>query len=226
MENCRQTRHNSAESTSYPSPATGFREHKYIAVHSIILNSQFSILNYTGGRNKITSLAVAAMCIIMLSLSGCTDNRDASFAPVSVDRQRLLNINKLLADKDKDVIEHFIRRQGWRMKAAPDGYYYEIFDAGEPPKADTTGRQVVYDYTITLLDGALCYTSSGSEPKTFVVGGSDEISGMHHAVKMLGKGGKARFIFPPQLDCGLQGDFDKIPPRASLIYKVEIADIK
>jgi FKBP-type peptidyl-prolyl cis-trans isomerase len=177
-------------------------------------------------RHIITIFVAVVICTILLSLSGCKNKSDTSSVPVSVDKERLLNINKLLADKDKDVIEHLIRRQGWRMKAAPDGYYYEIFNAGKSPKADTTGRQVVYEYTISLLDGTLCYTSSGGEPKTFVVGGSDEISGMHHAVGMLGKGGKARFIFPPQLAYGLQGDFDKIPPRASLIYKVEIADIK
>lgn len=139
-------------------------------------------------------------------------------------KETMASINQHLAEKDKDIIEHYIRRQGWNLQFCTDGYYYEVLDAGSAPKA-SQGSHVTYDYTIKQLDGTLCYTSVGADPASFVVGGSEEISGMHLAVKRLGKGGKARLIFPPQLAYGLQGDLKMIPRRAVLVYFVEILEV-
>jgi FKBP-type peptidyl-prolyl cis-trans isomerase len=139
------------------------------------------------------------------------------------DKERLESINKYLTEKDKDIIESYIRRQGWKMKFSPDGYFYEIYDEGTPPKA-LNKNKVEYEYVISLLNGTICYKST--EPKEFIVGGSEEISGMHLAVKRLGKGGRAKFIFPPQMAYGLQGDMNKIPLRAIVMYDINVVNIK
>jgi FKBP-type peptidyl-prolyl cis-trans isomerase len=108
------------------------------------------------------------------------------------------------------------------MSFSDNGYFYEIFNVGELPQISDNDR-VTCDYTITLPDGTLCYDIKN---KIFIVGGSEEISGLHHAVKFLGKGGKARFIFPAHLAYGMQGDFNTIPPRAILIYNVHITEVQ
>jgi FKBP-type peptidyl-prolyl cis-trans isomerase len=141
---------------------------------------------------------------------------------VYVDKNRLVNINKYLVNKDLDIMRHFVKRKSWKMSFSDDGYFYEIFDEGEQPKI-TDNRHVTCNYNITLLDGTHCYEVKN---KVFIVGGSDEISGLHHAVKLLGKGGKARFIFPSHLAYGIQGDFNKIPSRAILVYNVHITEVK
>ncbi|MDR1056335.1 MAG: FKBP-type peptidyl-prolyl cis-trans isomerase [Prevotellaceae bacterium] len=139
------------------------------------------------------------------------------------DKTRLENINRYLTEKDKDIIESYIRRQGWKMQFSPDGYFYEIYNTGNNPKA-SEGNEVECEITISLLNGTVCHKST--EPKNFLVGRSEEISGMHLAITHLGKGGKAKFIFPPQLAHGLQGDMNKIPPRSVVVYDVEVTDIK
>jgi FKBP-type peptidyl-prolyl cis-trans isomerase len=137
-----------------------------------------------------------------------------------IDRRQLVAENKYIATRDFDVMRHFVARKGWRMKFADEGYYYEIFDGGASPKIADRNR-VTFTATVALLDGTECYRY---DRRRFVVGASEEISGLHHAVCRLGKGGRARFIFPPILAFGLLGDFDRIPPRAVLIYNVEIID--
>jgi FKBP-type peptidyl-prolyl cis-trans isomerase len=139
-----------------------------------------------------------------------------------MDRARLININRYLANKDFDIMRHFVKRKSWKMSFSDDGYFYEILDDGEHPKI-TDRKQVVCDCRISLLDGTLCYHIKN---KVFVVGGSEEILGLHHAVKFMGNGGKARFIFPSHLAYGIQGDLDKIPPRAILLYNVHVTDVK
>lgn len=152
-------------------------------------------------------------------------DRPANNRPPMDLKEKMVSINQYLTEKDKDIIEHYIRRQGWKMEFCSDGYYYEILEAGVLPKA-IKGNHVTFDYTIRLLDGTLCYTSTGADPAVFVVDGSEEVSGMHLAVKRLGKKARARFIFPPQLGHGLQGDLNKIPPRSVLVYTVEVLEIE
>jgi hypothetical protein len=155
-----------------------------------------------------------------LLLTSCNRSVDHSSPSITIDRNRLLNINKYLVNKDMDIIRHFVKRKSWRMSLSGEGYFYELFNEGELPKI-TNKQLIVYDCRITLLDGTLCYEFKN---KSFVVDGSEEIYGLHHAVKLLGKGGKARFIFPPNLAYGIRGDFDKIPPRAILIYEVHVTE--
>jgi FKBP-type peptidyl-prolyl cis-trans isomerase len=169
---------------------------------------------------KLVMKTIIIYVAIILSITAC--NRSDDVEPVIlVDKNRLININRYLAKKDLDIMRHYVKRKSWRMSLSDEGYFYEIFNEGGYPKI-TDNRQIVCDCTISLLDGTLCYTIKN---KVFVVGGSDEISGLHHAIKLLGEGGKARFIFPPQLAYGIRGDFDKIPPRTILVYKVHVTKI-
>lgn len=142
-----------------------------------------------------------------------------------ISETQLLSVNKYLSDKDKDIIEHFIRRQGWAMKFAEDGYFYEIINPGIGSKIKDL-QQVEYEFTIKLLNGTLCYSSEEIGSQKFVVGAAEEISGMHLAIQQLANGGRARFIFPSQLAHGLVGDMAKIPPRAILVYDIKVIKVE
>lgn len=175
---------------------------------------------------RITNYLFLAI-ILVVFFASCGESADKSKQQNTTnsfnDKKRLEDINQYLTEKDKDIIENYIRRQGWHMQLSPDGYFYEIYDEGTPPKA-IEGSEVEYECTISLLDGSVAYQPG--ELKNFLVDRSEEISGLHLAIKHLGKGGRAKFIFPPQLAYGLQGDMDKIPPRSVVIYDVKVIDIK
>ena len=158
---------------------------------------------------------------LVITFFGCNGSSQADVAVSDIDAGRMLNINRYMSQKDYDILRHFVKRKSWKMAFSDDGYYYEIFNEGTTPKI-TDNKQVLCDYTITLLDGTLCYEVTD---KSFVVAASEEITGLHYAIKHLGKGGKARFIFPSNLAYGLQGDFNKIPPRAILIYDIQVNDV-
>ncbi|MDR2425129.1 MAG: FKBP-type peptidyl-prolyl cis-trans isomerase [Prevotellaceae bacterium] len=165
-------------------------------------------------------LLFASLCFALFA-TACNNAGETDSAILHIGRDRLININKYMVDKDFDVIRHFIKRKSWRMIFADKGYFYEIFDRGNNPEIKS-GMSILYNYTVSLLDGTQCYTENN---KTFTVDAGEEISGLHDAVKLLGKGGKARFIFLPHLAYGLQGDFNKIPSRAILVYNVHITAI-
>jgi FKBP-type peptidyl-prolyl cis-trans isomerase len=159
-----------------------------------------------------------------MSATGCVEDHAPILSTAAIKPEKLIAINKYLVEKEKEVIELFVRRQGWKMTRTEDGYYCEIFDEGSARKP-LAGELVIYRRKVKLLDGTLCYETEAEMPEGFIVDGDDEISGMHRAVRCLGAGACARFIFPQRLAYGLQGDFDRIPPLSALVYTVEIIEI-
>jgi FKBP-type peptidyl-prolyl cis-trans isomerase len=171
---------------------------------------------------KLIIRSIFICAVFLLPTTACKHSGDDSETAVHIDKNKSISINRYLVNKDLDIMRHFVKRKSWKMHLSPDGYFYEIFTEGGQPKI-MDNNSVTCDYTVTLLNGTLCYEIKN---KVFVVGSSDEISGLHHAVKLLGKGGKARFIFPSHLAHGIQGDFNQIPPRAVLIYNVLVKEVE
>ncbi|MFA6962506.1 MAG: FKBP-type peptidyl-prolyl cis-trans isomerase [Opitutaceae bacterium] len=108
--------------------------------------------------------------------------------------------------------------------ALPSGLYYEILKegAGEYPKATDT---VKVHYTGTLLDGKVFDSSvERGEPAEFPLNGV--IPGWTEGVQKINKGGKIKLYVPYQLAYGEEGRPPTIPPAATLVFEVELLDIK
>ncbi len=133
----------------------------------------------------------------------------------------LLRINKFLVRKDVDLIRSYAARRGWEMQVTESGLFYEIYEHTDGTPAET-GMRVSIDYRVSLLDGTLCYSSEKDGIKEFMLGKSQEISGIEQGVEMMRKGEKARFIIPPHLAYGLLGDENRIPARSIIVYEVEL----
>ena len=140
-------------------------------------------------------------------------------------KESLEEINKLLVDKDAELIKSYIERRGWKMEVSKSGLWHMIYKEG---KGDLIkkGDYITFDYEVWLLDGTLIYSSEELGPKSFTVGKGGVESGLEEGVLMLNKGSKARFILPPHLAYGLIGDEKKIPARAIIIYDIEILNIE
>ena len=55
----------------------------------------------------------------------------------------------------------------------------------------------------------------------------DEVeSGLHEAIQYLKVGDKAKVIIPSHLAHGIAGDFEKIPPRSTIIYDIHLIAVK
>ena len=140
-------------------------------------------------------------------------------------KESLQEVNKLLVDKDTEIIENYIKRRDWNMAVTETGLWYEIYQQGNGPEIKGND-QITYNYSVWLLDGTLCYSSDSLGVGSFVVGKGRVESGLEEGVLMLKRGSKSRFILPPHLAHGLIGDENRIPARATLIYDIEIVDIQ
>jgi FKBP-type peptidyl-prolyl cis-trans isomerase len=138
--------------------------------------------------------------------------------------EKLLEANKAIIKAENDQIDKLIVRNGWNMIETGTGLRYEIIEKGKGKKAKT-GMTVRFEYEIKLMNGEVVYSSLKTGPKEFRLGSGGVESGLEEGMLLLSVGDRARFIIPSYLAHGLSGDQDKIPPKASLIYTVNVISL-
>lgn len=112
-----------------------------------------------------------------------------------------------------------------KMKTTKSGLKYIIIKEGTGKTADS-GDVVTVHYTGWLKDSTKFDSSvERDEPFTFTVGIQRIIPGWNEGIRFLNKGAKARFIIPPDLAYGSKQK-GKIPPNSTLIFDVEVLNIK
>ena len=64
------------------------------------------------------------------------------------------------------------------------------------------------------------------EPFEFTLGVGQVIKGWDEGITYINQGGKGKLIIPPDLGYGKRGAGSDIPPDSTLIFVVEVVDIK
>jgi FKBP-type peptidyl-prolyl cis-trans isomerase FklB len=108
----------------------------------------------------------------------------------------------------------------------PNGLQYEVIKAGDAtaPKA-TANDTVVVHYAGSLIDGTEFDNSiKRGEPATFPVGGV--IRGWTEILQLMPKGAEWKVYIPSELGYGDRGAGAAIPPGATLVFNINLLDIK
>lgn len=108
----------------------------------------------------------------------------------------------------------------------PSGLRYKILQNGDGKKA-TKGAMVSVHYKGQLLDGTVFDSSyKRKQPIDFQIGIGQVILGWDEGIQLLKVGDKARFVIPSHLGYGERGAGGVIPPNATLIFDVELMNVK
>lgn len=106
------------------------------------------------------------------------------------------------------------------------GLRYKIIQKGNGKKAEK-GKTVSVHYKGTLENGQEFDSSyKRKEPIDFPLGKGHVIQGWDEGIALLNVGDKARFVIPSDLGYGSRGAGGVIPPDATLIFDVELMDVK
>lgn len=149
--------------------------------------------------------------------------------------------------KSWNAIEAFIGLKGARMKKeaalkaeteakmeqlaagfekTESGLRYQFIQRGSGKKAES-GKTVAVHYEGSLENGKVFDSSyPRKKPIEFRLGQGQVIEGWDEGIALLQVGDKARFVIPSDLAYGPSGAGGVIPPHATLIFDVELMDVK
>lgn len=97
-------------------------------------------------------------------------------------------------------------------------------NSGQTAKVHYTGW--LYDASAADNKGKQFDSSVGRGPFSFRLGGGQVIRGWDQGVQGMKVGGQRRLVLPPEFAYGARGAGNVIPPNATLVFDVELLDIK
>ena len=145
--------------------------------------------------------------------------------------------SKAIFDKELEKLEKQAAEKAKKAKEAIDalkkgakvtssGLAYKIIKKGTGAKAEA-GKTVSVHYTGKLSNGTKFDSSyDRNQPIEIELGRGRVIKGWDEGISLLNVGSKATFIIPPDLAYGARGAGGVIPPNATLIFDVELVEIK
>jgi FKBP-type peptidyl-prolyl cis-trans isomerase FkpA len=108
----------------------------------------------------------------------------------------------------------------------PSGLTYLITKKGTGPQLKA-GDTVILNYTGTLTNGVKFDSSHDrNEPLVFKLGAGRVIKGWDEGVAKLHVGDHAILVIPGKLAYGPRGISNVIPPDATLLFVIEVVDVK
>ena len=98
-----------------------------------------------------------------------------------------------------------------------------------------TGAEATPGKTATVQYAGWLYSETGTDHKgqqfdasqfSYLVGSNQIIKGFDMGVTGMKVGGVRRVIMPPSLAYGAQGNGDKVPPNAALVFEILLANVQ
>lgn len=203
----------------------------------IVLDTELKEASYLLGYRQIEGLMEQTAGVVETAafLQGVSDFVGQADSQVSsTDQGRLMKaLQEAVSAKQAEASASIVSDgEAYRAEYAakegvttlPSGLMYEIMTAGDGPKPKAEDT-VSTHYHGMLTDGTVFDSSvDRGTPAEFPVNGV--ISGWTEALQLMGTGSKWRLVIPPELAYGERGAGAQIKPGATLVFEVELLEIK
>ncbi|MGB5270743.1 peptidylprolyl isomerase [Eudoraea sp.] len=133
---------------------------------------------------------------------------------------------ELRLQEEKNKAEAELDKVASGFDKTNSGLRYKILKKGDGNKA-TKGNTVSVHYEGSLTNGQVFDSSyQRNQPIDFQLGIGQVIPGWDEGISLLKVGDKARFVIPSELGYGSAGAGGVIPPNATLVFDVELMEVK
>lgn len=128
--------------------------------------------------------------------------------------------------EEKKQAEEALEKLAAGFQKTESGLRYQIIQKGNGKQAEK-GKTVSVHYQGALDNGQVFDSSyKRKQPIDFTLGVGQVIEGWDEGISLLKVGDKARFVIPSYLGYGARGAGGVIPPNATLVFDVELMDVK
>lgn len=128
--------------------------------------------------------------------------------------------------EQKKMAEEALEKLAAGFQKTESGLRYQIIQKGTGKQAEK-GKKVSVHYQGALENGQVFDSSyKRKQPIDFQLGVGQVIEGWDEGIALLQVGDKARFVIPSYLGYGSRGAGGVIPPDATLVFDVELMDVK
>ncbi|MBN8569889.1 MAG: FKBP-type peptidyl-prolyl cis-trans isomerase [Ignavibacteria bacterium] len=116
--------------------------------------------------------------------------------------------------------------KGGKEITTASGLKYTEIKEGSGTTA-THGKKVMVHYVGTLENGKVFDSSTDkNQPLSFTLGSGEMIQGFDEGILNMKVGGRRKLVIPPNLAWGSDGAQGVIPPNATVIFDIELLDVK
>lgn len=166
-------------------------------------------------------LGVTLLTGALVTRSGILARKDPG-RPINKAMREALNANAPQYSTDDAML---IAQMFGNAHKLPSGLQYVVRSPGTGEATPTLGNEVICHYDGRLLDGTSFDSSyRRGAPFTFRLGVGAVIRGWDDALMTMKKGEKRTLIIPYWLAYGEKGRPPTIPPKATLIFEIELLD--
>jgi FKBP-type peptidyl-prolyl cis-trans isomerase len=182
------------------------------------------------------SLTVYAKALQKLDTAGFMQWQQEKRAEAMQQMQQEAEVQK---STDDTLIKEYLSENGIEAERTESGLYYSVLDetSGEKPSVGDTVR---VHYVGKLMDGTVFDTSYEDvareadiynegrpyQPIEIPIGKGRVIRGWDEGIMLLNEGSKATLFIPSGLAYGPRAAGAKIPANSSLIFEVELVEVK
>lgn len=168
-------------------------------------------------------LGVILATIALVVRSGLLARKDPGRPINRTMREALAQETPQFSEEDANIL----RQKYPTARRTDSGLLYVERAPGTGSQFPREGQEVIAHYDGRLLDGTPFDSSYRSGvPFVFRVGTGAVIKGWDEAFLSMKKGEKRTLIVPHWLAYGVSGRQPNIPPRATLVFEIELIDIR
>lgn len=160
--------------------------------------------------------------LVSVLFSSCqNDRKEQPKTKPAPTTSNLIKLNQDMVREENMLIDNYLRRHNIPALTGRGGMRYYIYQHGKGPQVKV-GDKVRFNYEVRFLTGDIVYDSKTDGPREATLGKTTIETGLYDGILMMHVGDRAKIILPSHLAFGAGGDGQKVPPRTTLVYDIEL----